>query len=1046
MFNRFNFKAKLIFGFGILIIFIILLSTISYNYIQKMVSISDLSMKMSTIDKQILEMRSSAHQFLEYSRNSIAFIRNGESKYFDAHKKLYHLVNIKLKKLKKSKLVLHLNLQEEFNFVLSNLATYEDSFIQTSKLIKEEGYGIYGIRGVLNKSNLVLAKQTQNIDIYIWHKINILEKKYIYTHKKKYETELLQAIKELKLKLNTSNKKQVIKKATLNYINNYKNSFDELVDVLKWIGINNDSGALGAMNLAFNNSQPIFINIKNKIYSQLQSINYSSHLIVIVLTVIATLLGFIISLVIAKEITQPLKLLKESAEKVAIGDLDLRISINSNDEIGLLSKAFIQVIESGKDLEKAARKIGSGDFDIKIVPRSNKDVLTISLIKMRDNLKLSHYQAQKKIWVNTQISNIINISQGIQSLSELSTLVINKLSKVIDAQYGAFYITSKNLVNNVEDDNSLILSGSYALLTNTKTKKIIFIGEGLTGQCALDKKEILTSNIDFDHIQVDSGLGCSSPKFLINYPILFEDEIVGVIELATLKIIDEHKLQILNLVCQSLGIIINNISNNIKTKLLLEKSQEMSKELQSQKKDLKKANFSLETKTNLLENSEKSLTQLNSKLEKHAEKLESQQLELEQKAKALESSSKYKSEFIANVSHELRTPLHSMLILSKKLYQNKDNNLNEKQLQAAQIINAGGNELLYLINDILDLSKVEAGKMQVELRKTNVIELTKQLHKYYAPMTEEKGLKFLIDIENNIPTSIITDQQRLSQILRNFISNAIKFTSKGSISIKLELSQDNQIINDNIYQRQELIKWHVIDTGIGIDEKNKSIIFESFQQAEGSTNRKYGGTGLGLAIATSMSEVLGGKIELDSIYGKGSTFSLVLPLTTVKLKNKNNIIYNEIDEHVEDINNLIIKEKTNQTPSVRYKELKNINVLLIDSDLRNVYSLSGELSKYKVNVIPAINKVEVIKKLQTNIKFNFVLLYFDTSNTDLESILQELNKKKSCPIIAISSKDNFAKLSKEIISGFHMFLYKPTTAEHILSKINILNKKVDSDE
>ena len=745
-----------------------------------MASISSLSMKMSTIDKKMLEMYISAQQFLKYSRSSIAFIKHGKSKDFTNHVKNYHLITIELEKLKKSNLVLNLNLKEEFKFVLSNLAIYEDSFIQISKLFKEEGYETYGIRGQLNKSNFKLSKQINNITPNLWHKINVLEKKYSYSNKKQYESELLQIINKLKSKINDSKINPKVKNKILNYINSYKLSFAELVDVVKWIGVNNKSGAIGAMNLAFTSSQPIFFKIKNNIYNKLRIINYHSHLILILLTILATILGFIISLIISKKITYPLKLLTKSAEKLAVGDFDHKIEINSKDEIGLLSKAFIQVIDSGKELEKASRQIGSGNFDINIKSRSPKDILTLSLIKMRDNLRLSHKETLKKIWVHSQISNIINLSQGKQNLNELSSLVITEIANVIDAQYGALFIKSKNLLTNVESDDTLILTGSYASQKNSSIKKTIQTGEGLTGQCALDKKEIITSKIDSKHIKIISSLGISSPNFLINYPILFEDETIGVIELAKINDFNEHHLLILNLVCQSLGIIINNLTNNIKTKLLLERSQKMSVELQYQKKDLKMANKSLGTKTKLLEESERSSTKLNSKLEKHAKQLEKQQSELEQRAKDLALSSKYKSEFLANMSHELRTPLHSMLILSKKLFQNREGNLDTKQVQAAQIINSGGNELLSLINNILDLSKVEAGKMHIELRSTNLKEITKKLYNYYIPMSEEKGLKLCTEISYDTPKNIMTDSQRLFQILRNFISNAIKFTDRTS--------------------------------------------------------------------------------------------------------------------------------------------------------------------------------------------------------------------------------------------------------------------------
>ena len=383
---------------------------------------------------------------------------------------------------------------------------------------------------------------------------------------------------------------------------------------------------------------------------------------------------------------------------------------------------------------------------------------------------------------------------------------------------------------------------------------------------ALEKERILLTNVPKDYIRITSGLGESSPVSVIVLPVLFESQIKAVIELASFDTFNETHLDFLSQLTESIGIVLNTIEANSRTEELLEQSQSLTEEL-------RRTNEELQDKAHLLVKQKEEVEAKNKEVEEARKSLE-------EKAEQLQLTSKYKSEFLANMSHELRTPLNSLLILAQQLYENREGNLSEKQVRYAKTIHSCGDDLIQLINDILDLSKIESGYISTDFINVRFNEITSFVETTFKHVSESKNLRFGIDMDSNLPDSLETDVQRLNQILKNLLSNAFKFTDKGGVQLRIYEAHKNwkQTINPNLDNAKRVVAFEIKDTGIGISKDKQNIIFEAFQQAEGSTSRKYGGTGLGLSISRGLADLLGGSIELESEVGQGSTFTLFLPI------------------------------------------------------------------------------------------------------------------------------------------------------------------------
>ena len=479
-------------------------------------------------------------------------------------------------------------------------------------------------------------------------------------------------------------------------------------------------------------------------------------------------------------------------------------------------------------------------------------------------LKKAENETASKNWLLAGNTELNTKTQGEKEINELAQDVINQLTSYMKAQIGAIYLA---------EDGHLDLIGSYAFHHRKDNVNVVKFGQGLVGQAALEKKPIVFSEIPTDYIKINSGLGNTAPKNIIVFPFQYAGKVKGVIEIGSITEFSELDMQFMNLVAENIGIAFNSSQSRTKLKELLEETQRQTEELQSQQEEMKQLNEELEEQTQNLKQQQEELQMTNEELEEQTQSLEMKNKEvetakydIEQKTKQLEVSSKYKSEFLANMSHELRTPLNSLLILSKDLSENKKNNLNKDQVESAEIIYKSGCDLLVLINEVLDLSKIEAGKMAITIERISLRTLADELIRDFKHHAEQKGLKLNAKLEEGLPEAIRSDSQRLNQVLKNLLSNAIKFTEKGSVSININKSANHKIIIS------------ITDTGIGIREDKQMAIFEAFQQADGGTSRKYGGTGLGLSISRELAKLLGVEIKLTSKLGEGSTFSLIVPL------------------------------------------------------------------------------------------------------------------------------------------------------------------------
>ncbi|TGK02513.1 response regulator [Leptospira selangorensis] len=586
----------------------------------------------------------------------------------------------------------------------------------------------------------------------------------------------------------------------------------------------------------------------------------------IFLIIVSVIIVISIFLWIVRTITDRITFIANEAERIAGREFtDQKLEDPTKDELKLIFDSLVNVNESFKEVAHNANTVASGNYSIDLVPRSEKDILGTALMKMTQALRLTTSENDRHNWL-TQGQNQLNEKlRGDQSIEELAQGTITFLGNYLEVRVGVIYLLD-------ERDKSLKLIGEYAF-SGGKTSEKFSLKEGLVGQAAFEQKTILLTDLKEEQIRVMSSLLDTKPTNVLVIPFLYEGQTLGVVEIGKLSQFTELEVEFCQNCMENIGISVYSAISRKKIQELLEETQAQSEELQSQQEELKQMNEELEEQTQVLRQQQEELRITNEELEEQTQALEIKNKEveaarsdIEQKSRQLEVSSKYKSEFLANMSHELRTPLNSLLILSKDLSENNKKNLSTDQVESANIIYKSGQDLLVLINEVLDLSKIESGKMQVNVEKISVRKFVDSLLKDFKHQADKKELSLIGTVSEDCPEYISTDPQRLNQILKNLLSNSLKFTEKGKIS--LEIRPDG-------YQK---ILISVSDTGIGIPEEKQMSIFEAFQQADGSTSRKYGGTGLGLSISRELAKILGGHISLESKVNQGSVFSLLLPL------------------------------------------------------------------------------------------------------------------------------------------------------------------------
>ncbi|MCP5008214.1 MAG: response regulator, partial [Planctomycetes bacterium] len=604
------------------------------------------------------------------------------------------------------------------------------------------------------------------------------------------------------------------------------------------------------------------------------------------------------------------------ADVISSGNYEADIKPKSDkDKLGIALQRMTEIL---RNVSQVVKGLAIGDTSVKIEEQSKDDLLAISINEMVVQLRASAKQTEKQIWMSEGLNGISSVLRGETDIGKTGSKICEFLSRYLHAQILTFY--------KVEEDK-LRLSGNYAFGKQKNMRDTINFGEGFVGQAALEKETILVTDVPEDYLRISSSIGDSYPRNILVTPFVNNNTVYGVVEIGSFEEFSDDKLELIESLKKPVGMILRSINEQIMTKNLLTKTQEQSVEVEFQKEELTASNQHLEKQARLLQESEQQLQAQqeelrvsNAELEEQAdylkrseEQLQAQEQELkatneeleakaiilkkqrdtlvkkkreaekarrevEMKAEELERANSYKSEFLASMSHELRTPLNSLLILAKLLQDNKGQNLTEKQVEFAKTIHQSGNDLLTLINDILDLSKVEAGKLEVNWERITLSPWIAHLEKTFKHVAERKELRFSVTISDDVPEMMTSDSMRAAQILNNLLSNAFKFTAKGEVSLTVEKPSNGlPPVNDNL-TTDRTVAFKISDTGIGLSEDKQKIIFEAFQQADSRTSRNYGGTGLGLSISRELAKLLGGVLHLKSEEGKGSTFTLLLPI------------------------------------------------------------------------------------------------------------------------------------------------------------------------
>ena len=713
----------------------------------------------------------------------------------------------------------------------------------------------------------------------------------------------------------------------------------------------------------------------------------------------------------------------------------IRIKKDLDNRIASQKQAEVKYQETARRIsimETITGTIAAGDYSVRSADINDDELGRISkaLNTMATSLEATFTDLKNKTWLQTGVVTISEAIRGEKNINKLASNLLRVLTSYLNAPIGSIYI--------IDSPSNFKLTGSFAA---KNIPEVIKTGEGLMGQAIASKKTILVQDIPTNSSRITSSLENILPSSLLIIPLVYADYCLGAIEIGLLRSPDKLQIEFLEANAEAIAISINAALDYIKLQNFLEETQAQSEELQAQHTELENLNMELETQTQKLQASEEELRvqqeelqQTNTELEERSFLLEEKNNEIQRKAEELELSTRYKSEFLANMSHELRTPLNSILLLSRLLSENNDKNLTGDQVEYAKVIQSSGNGLLGLIDEILDLSKIEAGQMKLEYLNVAISEITDELQALFAPLANEKKLTFTIHKASNVPTLIKTDKMRLGQILKNLLSNALKFTAKGSVSLLIE--------QHIVYQ--DTLCFTVRDTGIGIPADKQHLIFEAFQQADGSTKRKYGGTGLGLSISRELAKLLGGEILLTSKVDHGSEFTLCLPIdpsqgevqTTKKItspinqiepivpiKTNDNFISTIIPEDIPDDRHtirefdktiLIIEDDTNFAKSLldysRKKGYKGIVSVRGDEGLRlaSIYKPSGILLDIQ---LPVMSGWEVMDALKSNPQTRPIPVHIMSSHhVKKESLLKGAVDFVDKPVAFDQMQDVFKKI------------------------------------
>ncbi|MFH2059783.1 MAG: response regulator [Pseudomonadota bacterium] len=806
----------------------------------------------------------------------------------------------------------------------------------------------------------------------------------------------------------------------------------------------------------------------------------------IAISAVGAFFTILLSVFFLKEIRTKFNKFLTVFERMSQGDIKEKLDLTGQDEFAEAADSFNRLVLYLKEVIDVCEGVSEGDFDRPFSLRGKTDLLGNAVNRMTSRLKEVTENQKKQDWLKTGQADLNNAMRGEQDPSTLAGITISFLAKYLGAQIGALYLA--------DEHQRLSLSGSYSFQKRKNLASRFKFGEGVVGQAALEKEYIQLSNVPDDYIVIQSGLGESKPKHLLAIPFLYNGVVKGVIELGSFEDFSSNHIEFLKTVIENLAVNFNSSLSRLKMKELLEKTSRQADELRERQEELTSSNAELEEQTTLLKASESRLKDQQEELKAANEELEEKSQSLEEKKESIEkqnhelqnaqkiiedkvrdlgTANQYKSEFLANMSHELRTPLNSILLLSNLLSKNKNQTLSGKEQEYCQTINQAGNELLSLINDILDLSKIEAGRMEVTIEKISINDFIGYLKRNFVHQAEEKGVKIETSIGEHLPEFFHSDRQKVDQILKNLMSNALKFTAQGSITIAIEQTPETVKFSSMNVPATDTLSIRVKDTGIGIALEKQNTIFEAFRQEDGTTVRKYGGTGLGLSISTQLAQLLEGEISLESRPGEGSTFTLYLPKThsgQVKLSDNTNPAAEKENEpapqkqlpeyHPKGLGSLMDDRRSltgsNRSILIIEDDPKFARILFDiahERDFQCIVAEDGETGlqhaeKYQPSAIildvglPTIDGWEVMRRLTKNIKTRHIPVHFISAHDSRHSLekfgaIGYLKK----PVNMKSLEDAFEIIEKKIFKEIKQILLVGDNQDLIDSILNVLTSE-----
>ncbi len=713
-----------------------------------------------------------------------------------------------------------------------------------------------------------------------------------------------------------------------------------------------------------------------------------------------------------------------------------------------------------------ANAVTSGDLTRQITVEASGEVAELKddINAMISNLAETTRTNEEQDWLKTHLTRLSGLMQGRGDLSALASLIMTELVPLVSAQYGAFYLAQLD-----DDGPALVRTASYGLPQNGPPERF-GLGESLVGQAAVDRVTILVRETPPRYLRISSGLGAASPVGVVVVPVLFEDQVLAVLELASMHEFSALHLDLLQRLQETIGVEVNTIVSNSRTEALLTESQHLARELQARSEQLEQQQNELQRSNSELAEKASQLAARNRDIEIKNSEIEQARQQLEERASELSQASAYKTEFLANMSHELRTPLNSSLLLAKLLADNVDGNLTEQQVDLARTIHAAGSDLLDLINDVLDLSKVEAGRMTVLPEDVETGELARHLESQYRPLAADKGLDFEAVVADSAPATLHTDQSRLEQILRNLLSNAVKFTERGAVRLRIGRADSSAATDPALRALPELVAFSVQDSGIGVPAGKLNRIFEAFQQGDGTIVREFGGTGLGLSISRELTALLGGELIVDSEPGQGSTFTLYLPpefpaweqeewpnpeagpaavaevppapeSPPISAEVKFDAAAEGIDPPMTEESEMLLTTENGSEPpdsggsGPGLPRFDGQKVLVVDDDPRSVYALTALLEQHGLRVVYVDNGIAGLSALQEHEDVTVVLMDVMMPELDGNSTIRTIRRiprHRDLPIIAVTAKAMRGDRERSLASGATECVTKPVDADCLL--------------